>query len=412
MRYYILVNNISNLFGGENMNWNKKLQKYIALSAAALVLGACADSDASNGAVNQENTEGEQVSETSEKFTEWYEEETVWRTVQNVTEDSEGGFIHETDAQPSQDDLQEIIDFGMLAPASTGKQDFYMVAVTDPEEQENLIGDRFGQAVSEGTATVLIYSERLIRDDLRTDVSEEDMNDPEFNSKFAPDRGYYNAGIATGYLDIAASALGYGTHMYMSPALPGENGFDNGSRGQDAYKYLEGAEYYDPFLEESFSTENMKFVCAVVIGTPNEEAEADTITGVTLKERPDNYHLYSGQEVEEGEATSAVGTDTNESTESEEVAQETSSAEGNALTGEAEGLNGPVVVEVIVDGDTITDVTVVEHDETPSYSGKAIENVPDQIVENNGTEGVDVASGATYTSKAIIEAVENALSSQ
>lgn len=85
--------------------------------------------------------------------------------------------------------------------------------------------------------------------------------------------------------------------------------------------------------------------------------------------------------------------------------------EGTSTAGMG-GEESPLKVQVTKDGDTITKVEVVEHGETDSISDPAIEQIPAAIVENNGTEGVDVVSGATLTSNAIIEAVNNALAAQ
>lgn len=84
-------------------------------------------------------------------------------------------------------------------------------------------------------------------------------------------------------------------------------------------------------------------------------------------------------------------------------------APADALVGTAEGHNGPLTVAVTMDGDTITDVTVTEHAETEGLADPAIEEVPAAIVENNSTD-VDTVSGATVTSNAVMQAVDNALS--
>lgn len=85
-------------------------------------------------------------------------------------------------------------------------------------------------------------------------------------------------------------------------------------------------------------------------------------------------------------------------------------AEG-ALTGTAKGFGGDVTVTVTVDGDDILTVEAVGADETPGIGSNAIEQLPVKIVEADSTE-VEVISGATYTSKAIIEAVNAALAAQ
>ena len=76
-------------------------------------------------------------------------------------------------------------------------------------------------------------------------------------------------------------------------------------------------------------------------------------------------------------------------------------------TGEAQGINMLTVSVTVTDG-VISDVEVTEQDETPDYAGPALEQIPDLIVENNSTD-IDAISGATITSNAIKEAVNNAL---
>ncbi len=73
------------------------------------------------------------------------------------------------------------------------------------------------------------------------------------------------------------------------------------------------------------------------------------------------------------------------------------------------GMGGDLVVRVTVDGDAIANVEVMEHNETVGKGTPAIENLPDAIIAANSTD-VDDISGATISSKAIKEAVEDALS--
>ena len=93
---------------------------------------------------------------------------------------------------------------------------------------------------------------------------------------------------------------------------------------------------------------------------------------------------------------------------------ETPEAEGTftpgTYTGEANGLNGPIKVEVKVDANKILEVKVLEHNESPGISDNAIKNIPESIVEYQSLN-VDTVSGATYSSQGILDAVKNALSS-
>lgn len=75
---------------------------------------------------------------------------------------------------------------------------------------------------------------------------------------------------------------------------------------------------------------------------------------------------------------------------------------------EADGLNGPVKLKIELTSDSIKKVEVVSHKETPGISDGAIEKLPAQIVEGQ-TLALDVVSGASFTSKAILSAAEKAL---
>ena len=86
-----------------------------------------------------------------------------------------------------------------------------------------------------------------------------------------------------------------------------------------------------------------------------------------------------------------------------------SAAASGPLTGTADGFMGPITVEVTMDGDTITGVTVVSNSETPSIAGNALEQIPAAIVAANSAD-VDIVAGATFTSNGIINAVKNAIS--
>ena len=56
----------------------------------------------------------------------------------------------------------------------------------------------------------------------------------------------------------------------------------------------------------------------------------------------------------------------------------------------------------------ISNVEVTDHSETDGLSDPAIEHIPEQIVETNSVD-VEIVSGASFTSEAIIEAVKDAI---
>lgn len=76
--------------------------------------------------------------------------------------------------------------------------------------------------------------------------------------------------------------------------------------------------------------------------------------------------------------------------------------------GEAIGRNGPVKVQVTVAKDRIESIRVVSHNESAGLSDAPINTLPKTIVDKQSL-AVDGFSGATFSSKAVISAVENAL---
>lgn len=84
------------------------------------------------------------------------------------------------------------------------------------------------------------------------------------------------------------------------------------------------------------------------------------------------------------------------------------SAFAEELTGTAQGYGGTLRVGVTLDNGRIRQVRILEHHETDGVGTRAIEALPDQIA-SAGSADVDSVSGATITSRAICEAVRDAL---
>ncbi|HBF8679607.1 TPA: FMN-binding protein [Clostridioides difficile] len=76
--------------------------------------------------------------------------------------------------------------------------------------------------------------------------------------------------------------------------------------------------------------------------------------------------------------------------------------------GEAIGFKGNVKVKVIISGGKLSDVKVISHNDDAEFFNKA-KSVIIKILRNQGTAGVDTVSGATYSSRGIINAVNSAL---
>ena len=79
----------------------------------------------------------------------------------------------------------------------------------------------------------------------------------------------------------------------------------------------------------------------------------------------------------------------------------------DTFTSEAQGFGGPVTVTITVEDGKVTDVTAEGSSETAGVGSMAIEQLPGAILEA-GTWDVDVVSGATYSSTAVLEAAHDA----
>lgn len=78
-------------------------------------------------------------------------------------------------------------------------------------------------------------------------------------------------------------------------------------------------------------------------------------------------------------------------------------------TASAKGFGGDVTVTLTVDSNSITDVSIVGDEETPTVGGAALEELTNQVKEA-GSKEIDGVTGATLTSNAVKEAVASALS--
>ena len=78
------------------------------------------------------------------------------------------------------------------------------------------------------------------------------------------------------------------------------------------------------------------------------------------------------------------------------------------VTAIAQGLNGPVTLEMTATADRIYEIIVTDHAETPELGGVAAEQLPPAIIEAQSL-AVDGVTGATVTSDAIKAAVRAGL---
>ena len=79
-----------------------------------------------------------------------------------------------------------------------------------------------------------------------------------------------------------------------------------------------------------------------------------------------------------------------------------------SYTSEGRGFSGPIRARVIVRNHRIVKIIILEQQEVVEYWSKVRMKMPQEILEKQNID-VDVVSGATYSSKGLIEAVTNAL---
>ncbi|MBR5290258.1 MAG: FMN-binding protein [Erysipelotrichaceae bacterium] len=129
-------------------------------------------------------------------------------------------------------------------------------------------------------------------------------------------------------------------------------------------------------------------------------SEVDAVSGSTFTSKSVFAALQAALKNAAGESTDA-DTDTGASTDNTTV-------EGDSYTATAFGFGGDVTVTVVLNGSDIVDVKVVGDKETSGIGTNAIDKLPAAIVAADSAD-VDVVSGATITSTAILEAVQEIL---
>lgn len=206
------------------------------------------------------------------QFPAWVQSDGIWRTVGNRS------FKEGTQNAPTEDQLKTIMRLATLAPTSRGFNDYLLVVLKDVAQQRDIVGEANAH---EGTVTVLVFGDRLLPTDQSLGGHDQSL-----------DRGYYNVGIVSGYLNLAAISQGLGTRMYMTTEYH-RGGANKTQTIEEAFLKDKGYKYTlasDPLGRGDANRQveaygNLKFVCAIVIGNLNEQAD----TTVTDKIYDENW---------------------------------------------------------------------------------------------------------------------------
>ena len=148
-----------------------------------------------------------------------------------------------------------------------------------------------------------------------------------------------------------------------------------------------------------------------------ENSETEGIGSKAIEQLPDaivkangteGVDAVSGASVTSKAIFTAVEDCLNQAKGGTDAAAATTMADGE-YKASAKGMGGDVPVTVTIKDGKIAKVEVGENSETDGIGSKAIEQLPDAIVKASGTEGVDAVSGASVTSKAIFDAVNDCM---
>lgn len=221
-------------------------------------------------------------------LTDWFNaNETICRTVNN------GSWSNNPKDAPTDAELATILEFACKPQTAVNWNEFFFIAVRDPKEQAAIPGTYWGKGcTSEGTVTILVLADQI-------------ASQAEHKAKY---EGYYmktvfsyfDTGMASAFLTLAANDLGYSTHFFgtMNGASvgpnPGKNEF--GTSNYDISRFVSGRKYMRgwgfPEKETQYEVEgNCQLIACIVIGKPNPAVDA--VTAVTQHRRPSNWAIWA-----------------------------------------------------------------------------------------------------------------------
>lgn len=147
----------------------------------------------------------------------------------------------------------------------------------------------------------------------------------------------------------------------------------------------------------------------------NQTTNVDTVSGATYSSvgiinavRSALNQASTDGTTEEAETVSSSETTASSEDAEVETVDESGGWTDGTYTGTAEGFEGDITVSVVVSGGAITSITITSSVDDEPYITNAKSGVIAAILSGQ-TTNVDVVSGATYSSKGIINAVRAAL---
>ena len=220
-----------------------------------------------------------------------------------------GAWSNDPDDAPTDAELATMFKMALMPGSAHGLTPAHFIVIRDYEEQKSLLNAMNGM-VSKGTVTVLILADTL-RD-------QEHHAEPYSNWYQQMYYGIFDAGISSGYLNLAAISMGYGTHFYAMISLPvdGTISLDNGGKfsliqgnNWDISKYTtskDGTTHFThtigaygrgrgPRTKTIQAEGNLTLLATVVIGKAAREG-IDAISAATTQTRAENFNFWDPQD--------------------------------------------------------------------------------------------------------------------
>jgi hypothetical protein len=292
------------------MNKGKKLLAVLALLLGSIALEACksmnettTDADAvSASSVNVQMSTGSGQSGTYNEFINWIQGE-------NATAAVRAAFLPGRENRPTDEELIKMFTVANTYLECHGLGAAHFVVIKDENKQADIL--KFMPLEVSGTVTVLVLADGIKDQEhhaARYYPGTRAVNggNPEY---WTMHLGIYEAGWASGYLNLAAASLGYRTRAFAalnlyapdlnqtSPYITGGNWevirknnweISEFTTSKDGSKRFD---HYVPALRNTIPLEgNLTLLCAIVIGSINE---VDAVTSVShFNDKLTNYDFW------------------------------------------------------------------------------------------------------------------------
>ena len=174
--------------------------------------------------------------------------------------------------------------------------------------------------------------------------------------------------------------------------------------------------FYNGTVKDKEQAQNIADLTAKVESLENQQNEILTALQETYEEQKAAAENKASSDTSDSESDgtsekdSADNKESSDQTDSEETSDDSDNVYKNGtFEGSGTGYGGTITVQVTLEDDTITAVSVVSAPGEDSAYLSQGENVINSIISEQSTD-VDTISGATFSSTGILEAVNDALS--